>query len=534
MLSNSSYDENLSKDLVSGFRDGFKLGMEKTVPEIVKDRERSKKQRKPKNSSSALEHPDVVTEKLKKEIEMKRMIGPFINPPFQNYIISPLSLRQKKDPNKFRIIHDLSFPFGGVSVNSNIPTENGTVQYANMATAIKLIQLVGPGAVLVKTDIEHAYKLLPIHPSDVPALGLKWDNCYLWDCTLAMGSRSGCQLFEKFSTAVQHIAESKGCGPMCHILDDFLMVALDDPDADNKLETFLAICKALGIPVVVHKTEKGTCLVFMGVELDTVAMTARLPQEKIDKCLNLLKEYKVRKRITVHQLESLTGLLNFACSVVEPGKPFLRRLYQMLWGLKKRVPHYRLKLTAGAKGDMTMWEHFLKHHNGTTMFLPVSAEDVRTVPIYVSVDLKKGFGIIFGQDWFTEAWSAKWLEKKDNGLLLRLFPWMVVFKIFGEKVENRRLYIETSDKKLAEALNKQTDKDPHVMVVMRDLVLVLLRCNIQLEAHLVEKEDFTIADFLSSQQVERFKEEAVGIQKVPYSVPKELQECNYDFTSNSF
>ncbi len=38
-------------------------------------------------------------------------------------------------------------------------------------TVNKLIQQIGEGAVMAKTDIQHAYKLIPIYPQDVQALG---------------------------------------------------------------------------------------------------------------------------------------------------------------------------------------------------------------------------------------------------------------------------------------------------------------------------------------------------------------------------
>ncbi len=63
---------------------------------------------------------------------------------------------------------------GDISVNSHIPVEAGTVSYDTIDTAIALIQSFGPGEFLVKTDIEHAYKLIPIHPKDIPALGIRW------------------------------------------------------------------------------------------------------------------------------------------------------------------------------------------------------------------------------------------------------------------------------------------------------------------------------------------------------------------------
>ncbi len=65
-------------------------------------------------------------------------------------------------------------PFEGVSVNSCIPMVEGTVTYYTVDTTIQLIRKAGPGAILAKTDVEHAYKLVPIHLEDIPALGIKW------------------------------------------------------------------------------------------------------------------------------------------------------------------------------------------------------------------------------------------------------------------------------------------------------------------------------------------------------------------------
>ena len=80
--------------------------------------------------------------------------------------------------NKFRIIHDLSHPKKGPSVNDNIEKEKGSVVYDDIATAVNLIQRVGKGAILTKIDIQHAYKLLPIHKDDIPDLGACWRSSF--------------------------------------------------------------------------------------------------------------------------------------------------------------------------------------------------------------------------------------------------------------------------------------------------------------------------------------------------------------------
>ncbi len=217
------------------------------------------------------------------------MIGPLMRLIFPAYVISPMGLCAKKAPCKFKVIHDLSAPLEGVSVNSCIPTGEGTVKYNTIYMAIQFIQQAGPGAILAKTDIEHMYKLIPIHPDDIPELGIRWFHHWLWDATLPMGSRLGITIFETFSEALQHLAQWKQCDSMCHMLDDFLMVSTDDEVANEKLKTLLGLCDDLGIPVIEDKMEKGPCIVLLGMTLDTFKMEARLSQDKLDRCLTLVR-----------------------------------------------------------------------------------------------------------------------------------------------------------------------------------------------------------------------------------------------------
>ncbi len=155
---------------------------------------------------------------------------------------------------------------------------------------------------------------------------------------------------------------------MGHTLDDFLMVSRTDETADSRLRTFLGLCDHLRVPLVAEKTEKGNCIALLGVILDIVRMEALLPWDKLDKCLDLVRSYKDRKDISMIQLESLIGLLNFACRVVVPGRPFLRRLYSLKEGMKKHLPHYKLRRLQGTRQDLVTWEGFLRHFNGVSMF----------------------------------------------------------------------------------------------------------------------------------------------------------------------
>ncbi len=84
---------------------------------------------------------------------------------------------------------------------------------------------------------------MPIHIEDIPALGIRWLGYLYFDCTLPMGSRTGCALFEHLSTALEFIVHEHGCDLLCHMLDDFLLVTLGWGEAQTNLDTFLWICE---------------------------------------------------------------------------------------------------------------------------------------------------------------------------------------------------------------------------------------------------------------------------------------------------
>ena len=85
------------------------------------------------NHSSAREFPSAVDEYIYTELKQGSLLGPFIEPPHDNYIWSPLMTRPKGEGR--RVILDLSF--GSHSVNKNTETS----LYDGMPFALKLLNL---------------------------------------------------------------------------------------------------------------------------------------------------------------------------------------------------------------------------------------------------------------------------------------------------------------------------------------------------------------------------------------------------------
>ena len=95
------------------------------------------------------------------------------------------------------------------------------------------------------------------------------------------------------------------------------------------LETSLETFESLGVPVAPEKIEgPSTRIKFLGLEVDTVAMEVRLPDDKLNDLKTCVQNTINRKgkKITLRELQSLIGKLNFACRAIAPGRAFLRRL----------------------------------------------------------------------------------------------------------------------------------------------------------------------------------------------------------------
>ena len=130
-----------------------------------------------KNLILALENPDVVDIKIKKELDADCLTCPFIAHPFHPFCISPQGVVPKKTPGDFRLIHNLSNP-KGFSVNDSISSDHSSVCYATTQDAIHHIKTFGPGCFLAKTDIKNAFQIIPVRPQDYNLLGMRWHEAY--------------------------------------------------------------------------------------------------------------------------------------------------------------------------------------------------------------------------------------------------------------------------------------------------------------------------------------------------------------------
>ena len=93
---------------------------------------------------------------------------------------------------------------------------------------------------------------------------------------------------------------------------------------------------------------------YLGLDIDSIKMEIKLPEDKLEKLLNLLKEYVGKSTISKKELESLGGLLAHCSHVVDGGRTHSRRFYDLYKVILKNDLK-RLKLGKAARKDLGWW-----------------------------------------------------------------------------------------------------------------------------------------------------------------------------------
>lgn len=493
--------------LRSGFTNGFSLCYEGP--------------REPRDSvclSSAAERPQVVREKLSKEIELGRIAGPFVQRPIYNLQCSPIGLVPKRQPDTFRLIHHLSFP-AGQSINAFIDHERCAVHYASFDSAVALLLRAGRDAWLAKADIKSAFRLLPVAPEDYQLLGFTFDELFYYDKCMPMGCAISCSLFEKFSSFLEfRVKQVTGSSLVTHYLDDFLFVGPSASSCSELLQAFILACDKLGVPLASEKTVGPVqVLTYLGLEIDAINAQVKVPRDKIQAMTTQIEAVLSRHKITLVGLQSLVGSLNFLCRAVSPGRAFLRRLIELSKGITK--PHYKVRLSTGARLDLLLWLEFLSHFNGVSAFLERDWVSSEAVDLFTDAAASVGFGAYFQGHWVQGRWSQDILRNQPSIAYLEFYPIVVALKCWALQLANCKVIFHTDNMAVVHIINTQSSRCPHLMHLVRTFVLECLRFNIRFKAVHVPGFYNVIADSLSRFQATRFRAAAPHADAIMTSLP---------------
>ena len=456
------------------------------------------------NWPSAYQFATDVTSNVSENLSKGRVVGPWTDPPCNDFVASPLGAFARKGTGKVRVICDLSYPPGS-SINDHIDKDSYSLSYITVDSVAELCMEYSEPPYVAKSDIRSAFTHCLVRPQDWPKLGFEWQGLYYMYTHTPFGLRSSPYNYNLIADAVEFIALSRGAGPhLRHYLDDSVVIASNYSACKRKLEIFNETATLAGLEIQTDKcTDPSQTMEFLGIQIDTVNSTLSISQERLTEICDKLNRWRHRRTCSKRQLLSLIGKLSFAARVIRAGRTFLRRLIDL--SKKVKFLHYKIKLNASARADMEWWLASVASHNGVSMF-PEPWIESTCINLWTDAS-NLGGGCLVSSHWFTIAFEGKRQWMTNMPICWReMYVVVRCLATFGPQLSNSRIIMHIDNQVVCYALNNGTTKCPHMMELVRTMYHILVMYNMECRAQYITTKDNVSADALSRFDMSTFRE----------------------------
>ncbi|XP_060079761.1 uncharacterized protein LOC132559161 [Ylistrum balloti] len=250
-------------------------------------------------------------------------------------------------------------------------------------------------------------------------------------------------------------------------------------------------------------------------------MCVRVPAQKIQEIVQKIQSILKGPKTTLKAMQSLLGVLNFACKAIVPGRTFCRRLINATIGLTQ--PYHHLRVTAEIREDLKMWLRFFKTFNGISVFIDQFWTTNSDMEHFTDSSAKKGngFGAYFNGSWAYGVWPELWFELgyTRDITVLEFFPLVVAVYIWGDRLQNKKIIFRSDNQSVVAIVNKMTTKSPVVLAMLRLFVLRCIYFNIVFKAEHIPGCCNVITDSLSRLQLNKFHRLAPQAEPTPVPIP---------------
>ena len=274
-------------------------------------------------------------------------------------------------------------------------------------------------------------------------------------------------------------------------------------------------------------------LTFLGIEIDSVAMELRLPQSKLMELRELIKEWRVKPHCKRKELESLTGKLQHACTVVKPGRTFLRRLLELLAGTRK--DHHHIPLRGAAKSDIAWWDLFLETWNGVSI-IPPSGMELVTHHCWTDAAGGTGCGAVWDRQWFQYLWDQT--PQGETIATLELLPIALACMIWGRQWKGSLVVLHCDNQAVVHVVSSGYSKDKEIMHLLRCMFFFRAYWGFELRAEHIAGEKNVAADAISRNNLSLLFQVWPDTSPQPTAIPQTLVDLlvvrRPDWTSPSW
>ena len=301
-----------------------------------------------------------------------------------------------------------------------------------------------------------------------------------------------------------------------HYLDDYLTLGKKESDeCARNLAIIIDCCKELGVPVKQEKVEgPTTCLEFLWIILDTERMELRLSEERVCTLEALLNHWILKKQCRKRELLSLIGKLSHACRVVRVGRIFLGRLINL--SMQAARLYHWLHLSIEARADLAWWITFLSAWNGRSM---MGTTDTQSPEITFASDASGawGCGASWDNKWLQLEWPEEWRARSIAAK--ELVPIVLACAVWGEQWQGKTVLVWCDN----QIITGLSSKDPILMHLLRLLYFFLALHSIHLIAKHIPGINNVLADSLSRNSMQVFRQLLPAAQPNPTCIPDQLK-----------
>ena len=295
-----------------------------------------------------------------------------------------------------------------------------------------------------------------------------------------------------------------------------MMGPQDSKACQENLDIFETACQKLGVPLDVEKVEgTATSITFLGVELDTVKMEIRLPEEKLLRIRHELSGWLRRKRATKHDILSLVGLLQHATKVVQPREPFVSRMYTTAARVKEL--DFYMKHNKEFCSNLIWWDTFLSSWNGLSLLQWVSHLPEADFIIQMDASGTWGCGAFCHGYWLQWKWPPNWMAVPI--MAKELIPILFSCVVWAPLLAKHSVLVQYDNLSLVEALAKGSYRDPEVMRLLRCLWFFVAFYDIELQVTNIAGSLNCTADRLSRNNIPSFFSLHPQVSLLPAPVP---------------
>ena len=449
------------------------------------------------NHKSALNFQNDVTNYIKKEMQLGCLLGPFISIPWtQHTAISPMSTREKRNSTKRRILMDLSWPRNGKAVNDGISAEKYMghlidLHYPTVDDLCKRAYKLGQGCKGYRRDLGRAFKQLYCDPADWPLMGISWSGMILYDKTTIMGSRSAPYCCQRTTSFIRHIMKNLQ-HYVANYVDDFM--GLDKAEKIwSSYNTLGNLLRDLGVQEALDKAIPPSYIIeFLGVMYDFIKMIIYVTDERMQDFQQELTWWRLGKKYTRKQLESLLGKMQFISNCIRPARVFVLRLRNSLRDMKTNVGITDEQMMA----DLDWWVTFLPKYNGVSIMW--MNQELKEDFLIASDACLTGMGAKCGKEYIHTTFPRKYRNTDIYKIHhLEMIAIIVSVRVWASKLKGFRFVMGCDNLPVVHVVNAGFTKDVVLQNMMRELIYTAATQQFEIVLKYIPSRENKIPDILS-------------------------------------